>query len=167
MDGAPGSTYDWEALPAYYRTRFDGIAHRLTDHLRLLESRFYGRDVDRLEHCLQSATLAAKANRNDEYVACALLHDVGDTLGPADHGAVAAAIVEPFVSADLHWIVANHTRFQARHSFDRTGMRADASDDLAGSPWFDAAAEFCAEFDWPAFQKGYPSLRLEHFTPLL
>ena len=36
--------------------------------------------VDRLEHLLQTATRAERAGRDDEYVLCALLHDIGDSF---------------------------------------------------------------------------------------
>jgi predicted HD phosphohydrolase len=38
--------------------------------------------VSRLEHSLQSATRASRAGKDKEYVAAALLHDIGDALAP-------------------------------------------------------------------------------------
>ena len=38
--------------------------------------------VSRLEHSLQSATRAHRAGKDKEYVAAALLHDIGDALAP-------------------------------------------------------------------------------------
>src|ERR1700740_3743966 len=69
--------------------------------------------VDMLSHSLQPATRALRADESDEYVVCALLHDIGDTLAPMNHADVAASIVKPWVSADLHWMVENHGEFQA------------------------------------------------------
>ena len=37
--------------------------------------------VDRLQHSLQAATRALRDGRDDEYVVCALLHDIGESLG--------------------------------------------------------------------------------------
>jgi predicted HD phosphohydrolase len=48
----------------------------------LLEGDCGGFPVDRLTHCLQTATLAHQDGKDEEYVVCALLHDIGDTLGP-------------------------------------------------------------------------------------
>jgi predicted HD phosphohydrolase len=56
--------------------------------------------VDRYTHCLQTATRALKDGRAEEYVVCALLHDIGDTLGSYNHADIAAAILSPFVSED-------------------------------------------------------------------
>jgi len=42
--------------------------------------------VSRLEHSLQSATRAHRAGKDKEYVAAALLHDIGDALAPHSHG---------------------------------------------------------------------------------
>ena len=38
--------------------------------------------VDRLTHCMQAATRALRDGRDEEYVVVALLHDVGEVLGP-------------------------------------------------------------------------------------
>jgi len=58
--------------------------------------------VDRLQHSLQAATRALRDGRDDEYVVCALLHDVGESLGPFNHGEVVArcgrVIIGPGVS---------------------------------------------------------------------
>jgi predicted HD phosphohydrolase len=44
--------------------------------------------VDRLQHSLQAATRAMRDGRDEEYVVCALLHDIGESLGPFNHGEV-------------------------------------------------------------------------------
>lgn len=43
---------------------------------------------------------------------CALLHDMGDTLGTYNHADIAAAILKPFVSEQNHWIIKKHGIFQ-------------------------------------------------------
>ena len=75
-----------------------GQSRRVLAHLELLAGDTGGYAVDRLVHSLQTATRAQRDGRDDEYVVCALLHDIGDTLGSYDHGAIAAAILKPFVS---------------------------------------------------------------------
>jgi hypothetical protein len=42
------------------------------------------------------ATRAERAGRDDEYVLCALLHDIGDNLAPYNHPSIAAGILKPF-----------------------------------------------------------------------
>jgi len=44
------------------------------------------------------ATRAFCDGRDQEYVVCALLHDIGDTLGAFNHPDIAAAILKPFIS---------------------------------------------------------------------
>ena len=55
----------------------------------MLEGDCGGFAIDRLEHCLQTATRAHRDGRDEEYVVCALLHDMGDILGPRNHADVA------------------------------------------------------------------------------
>ena len=39
---------------------------------------------------------------------CALLHDIGESLGPFNHGEVVAAVLRPFVSEANRWILKRH-----------------------------------------------------------
>ncbi|MDP0941301.1 HD domain-containing protein, partial [Klebsiella quasipneumoniae] len=57
-----------------------GLPDRVLAHLRLLDGDFGGFLVDRLTHSLQAATLAHADGRDEEYVCCALLHDIGKPL---------------------------------------------------------------------------------------
>ena len=136
-------------------------------HLRLLDGDFGGFRVDRLTHSLQTATRAYRANRDDDYVACALLHDIGDTLGSFNHPDIGAAIVKPFVGDDLHWMVEKHGIFQGYYFFHFLGLDRDLRDQFAGHPYYDLTAEFCADFDQPSFDPDYPTMTLDDFTPLL
>src|ERR1700712_5619223 len=54
--------------------------------------------VDRCDHSLQTATRALRDGRDEEYVVCAVLHDIGESLGPFNHGDVVAAVMKPFVA---------------------------------------------------------------------
>ena len=53
---------------------------------------------------------------------CALLHDIGDTLGSYNHADVAAVLLEPFVSEANHWMVKHHAIFQGYYFFHYLGM---------------------------------------------
>src|SRR4051794_17666454 len=64
--------------------------------------------VTRLEHSLQSATRAHRAGKDSEYIAAALLHDIGDALAPISHGELVGAVLRPFVSERVCWIVQKH-----------------------------------------------------------
>ena len=82
------------------------------DQLRLLERDHGGFPVSRLEHSLQTATRAEEDGRDEEYVLCALIHDIGDTLAPYNHPSIAAGLLKPFVSEANHWMVEHHGIFQ-------------------------------------------------------
>ncbi len=162
-----GTQEDWGIIAGEAIASFIGLPERLLAHLRILEGEHAGFAVDRLTHSLQTATRAERAGRDDEYVFCALMHDIGDTLGPANHANIAAAIIEPFVSEQNHWMVEQHAIFQGYYYFHYLGMDRDVRDRFAGHPWYDYTAEFCHEYDQPAFDPAYPTQPLEHFEPLL
>nr|WP_116996053.1 HD domain-containing protein [Desertimonas flava] len=162
-----GTQEDWSRIAEASLEFYPGLADRVTDHLRLLGGDFGGFNVDRLTHSLQTATRAARAGRDDEYVACALLHDIGDTLGSYNHADIAAAVVKPFVSEGYHWMVEQHGIFQGYYFFHHLGLDRNMRDRFAGHQYYDLCAEFCAEYDQPAFDPDYPTMALEEFTPLL
>jgi len=162
-----GTKADWEIIAAEQIHLAIGLPDRVLDHLRLLGGDFGGFAVDRLEHSLQTATRAYRADRDDEYVYCALLHDIGDTLGSLNHADIAAAIVKPFVSEQNHWLVEQHAIFQGYYFFHHLGLDPDMREQFRGHEWFDYTAEFCADFDQPAFDPAYDTLPLEHFEPLV
>lgn len=162
-----GTAEDWAIIGESSAHHFAGLPDRLVTHLRLLDGDFGGFAVDRLTHSLQTATRAERAGRDDEYVFCALLHDIGDTLGPANHADVAAAIVKPFVSEQNHWMVEQHAVFQGYYFFHHLGLDRDLREQYRGHEWFDATAEFCEEYDQAAFDPSYDTNPLEHYIPLL
>lgn len=162
-----GTAADWQIIADDADQAARGLPDRALAHLRMLGDDTGGFAVGRLEHSLQTATRAERAGRSDEYVLCALLHDIGDTLGPYNHAAIAAAMLEPFVSDDLHWMVEQHATFQGYYYFHLLGGDRDKRERHRGHPCFDLTAEFCAEFDQTAFDPGYDSHPLEHFEPLV
>jgi predicted HD phosphohydrolase len=164
---AEGTQEDWNRIMTAQLAFYPGLADRVMAHLRLLDGDYGGFKVDRLTHSLQTATRAARANRDDDYVACALLHDIGDTLASFNHPDVAAAIVKPFVDEGHHWMVQQHGVFQGYYFFHYLGLDRNLRDQFEGHPHFDLCAEFCADFDQPAFDPDYPTMALEEFEPLL
>jgi predicted HD phosphohydrolase len=162
-----GTQEDWDRIGAAMAGFYPGLADRVTTHLRLLDGDFGGFAVDRLTHSLQTATRAYRANRPDDYVACALLHDIGDTLGSYNHPDIGAAIVRPFVGEDLHWMVQQHGVFQGYYFFHYLGLDRNLRDQFIGHPYYDLCAEFCADYDQPSFDASYPTMALEDFAPLL
>ncbi len=162
-----GTQEDWDRIVAAQLEFYPGLADRVMTHLGLLAGDYGGFVVDRLVHSTQTATRAMRANRSDDYIACALLHVIGDTLGSFNHPDIGAAIVWPFVDDDLHWMVQQHGIFQGYYFFDYLGLDPNLRDRFEGHPHYDLCAEFCADFDQAAFDPAYPTMELEEFRPLL
>ena len=162
-----GTQEDWMAIAGHSAEFNKGLADRVLDHLRLLDGDFGGFPVDRLTHSLQTATRAHRDGRDEEYVVCALLHDIGDTLGSYNHPDVAAAILKPFVSEQNHWMVANHGMFQGYYFFHHLGLDRNMRDQFKDHPWYQYCAEFCHKYDQSAFDPEYESEPLEFFEPMV
>lgn len=109
---AAGTQKDWQIILREFVPFANALPDRILAHLRLLDGDFGGFPVDRLTHSLQTATRAYRDERNEEYVVCALLHDIGVTLCSYNHADLAAAILKPFVSEANHWMVQHHGIFQ-------------------------------------------------------
>jgi len=142
-----GTADQWANIAKHSAEFGRGLPGRIISHLKLLDNDFGGFAVDRLEHSLQTATRAFKDGRDEEYVVCALLHDIGDILGPRNHADIGAAILQPFVSEQNHWMVEKHAIFQG-YCFEYT-------------------AQFCHLYDQSAFDPKYESMPLEAFEPML
>ena len=162
-----GTKEDWDIIAEHAKGFNKGLAKRVLDHLRLLDGDFGGFPVDRLTHSLQTATRAHRDGRDEEYVVCALLHDIGDTLGTYNHPDVAAAIIKPFVSERDHWICEKHGAFQGYFYFHHVGMDQNIREQYRGHEHFEACAEFCEKYDQAAFDANYESAPLDFFEPMV
>ena len=162
-----GTEADWRVIGSHFFPFAEKLADRVLDHLRLLDGDYGGFPVDRLSHCLQTATRAHRDGRDDEYVVMALIHDIGDTLGAYNHPDIGAAILKPFVSEELHWITAHHGIFQGYYFFHYLGMDRDMRENFRGHPHFEACAEFCEKYDQAAFDPEYDSAPLSFFEPMV
>jgi predicted HD phosphohydrolase len=158
---------DWAIIAPQLRITQSFVADRVIGLLRELKFDHGGFPVDRLEHSLQTATRAERDGRDDEYVLCALLHDVGDTLSPFNHPAIAAGILKPFVSEANHFMVEHHGTFQGYYFWHHLGMDRDEREAFRDSPYFEYTEEFCAKYDQSAFDPDYDSNPLEHYEPLI
>ncbi|WP_129641914.1 HD domain-containing protein [Peristeroidobacter agariperforans] len=162
-----GTQEDWSRINRAMKPFIQALPDRVLAHLNLLAGDFGGFAVDRLEHCLQTATRAHRDGRDEEYVVCALIHDIGDTLGPRNHADVAAAILKPFVSEQNFWMVEKHAIFQGYYFFHYLGLDRNLRDQFREHAWYDYTEEFCRLYDGPAFDPAYPSLPLETFEPMV
>jgi predicted HD phosphohydrolase len=122
--------------------------------------------VTLLHHCLLPATLAHKAGEDEEYVVCALLHDIGDMLTSWNRPDVAVAIVRPFVPEENLWMVKKHDIFQGYFFFDHIGMDRIMREQFRGHPCFERTEHSCAVYDNPAFDSKLECASLEFFEPM-
>ncbi len=162
-----GTEADWQAIVQANAPFQRGLAGRLLGHLGELRAHQDGFAIDRLEHSLQTATRAHRDGRDEEYVVCALLHDVGDLLGPANHAEIGAVILKPYVSERNHWMLDKHGIFQGYYFFKYLGLDQDMREAYRGHPDFEYTAEFCHNYDQNSFDPNYEAMPLEAFVPML
>lgn len=162
-----GTREDWMIIGKASQEFSLGLPSRVLTHLKMLEGDCGGFAVDRLEHSLQTATRAHRAGMDEEYVVCALLHDMGDILGPKNHADIGAAILKPFISEQNHWMVENHAIFQGYYFFEHFGLDKNMRDQFKGHPWYEYTAQFCHLYDQPAFVPGYDTMPLDAFEPMV
>jgi len=158
---------DWKAIGAEFPATAAAAGDRVLAHLKLLDGDMGGFPIDRYQHSLQTATRALKDGRDEEYVVCALLHDVGDTLGCFNHFDIAAAILKPFVSDANLWMVQHHGIFQGYYFFHHIGLDRDMREQFRSSPHFGLTEEFCALYDNPAFDPKAETLPISEFEPMV
>ena len=156
---------DWAIISVQLDATQRLVADRILEQLRYLESDHGGFPVSRLEHSLQTTTRAERDGRDEEYLVCALLHDIGDTLAPYNHPQIGAAIVKPFVSDANHWMVEQHGIFQGYYFFHHLGLDRNLRDQYLGHEFYDHTATFCEVYDQTAFDPSYDTLPLEFFEP--
>ena len=164
---ASSTKEDWKIISDYAKEFNQNLSHRILDHLRILKDDHGGFAVDRLEHSLQTASRAYKDGRDEEYVVCALLHDIGDNLAPSNHADFAATLMQPFISEKNYWIVKHHGIFQGYYFFEYLGLDKNMRDKFKDHPYFNDCKEFCEKYDQNSFDPEYESLPLDFFIPMV
>jgi predicted HD phosphohydrolase len=164
---ADGTQEDWMKIAAASLGFTRDLPKRVLAHLQLLEGDCGGFAVDRLEHSLQSASLAHRDGMDEEYVVCALMHDIGDTLASASHAELGATIMRPYVSDENWWMMNHHGIFQGYYFFHYLGLDRNMRDQFRGHPSFERTAMFCARHDQNAFDPAYDTMPLAAFVPLV
>ncbi len=135
--------------------------------LRTMAGLEAGFPVDQLTHACQTAARAERAGASAELVVAALCHDVGKAVSWANHGAVSAEILRPYVADDVYQLVRWHQDFQARHFAEHLGGDPEARERHRGAPWFAQAEVFADEWDQASFDPAYDTPALDHFEPLV
>jgi len=162
-----GTAQDYQLLQRLEHAYIQALPDRLLAALQDLSESLPGYQISRLEHSLQSATRAQDDGADIDMVVAALLHDIGDALAPDNHSQMAAAILRPYVRAEVTWVVEMHGLFQMQFYAHHLGKPNDGHLAYAQHPWFASCQRFCALYDQTAFDPAYPSRPLAHFAPML
>ena len=146
------------------------VADRVLGMLESLSDIVDGFATDQLTHCLQTATLAARAGADDEVVIAALCHDIGKAISVPNHPRIAAEILKPYVRDEVYKMILVHQDFQGRHYYHHFGGDPNAREnhrDALTPEEFKLAEQFADEWDQIAFDPDYDTLPLSHFEPLV
>ena len=108
-----GTKEDYEVLFRDFGDEPKMIVPEVLGYLEKLRGSGSAFQVNRLEHSLQTATLAYRDEADEEMVVAALIHDIGDFFAPMNHGDFAASIIKPYVSEQTYWVVKYHPVFQS------------------------------------------------------
>ena len=162
------SAADWDSAVEIGNRHYVATAGEAV--LKLLKSQKddpkHGWQVNNYQHSLQCATRALRQGEDEEFVVCALLHDVGQELDPFSHDKIAAQILKPFVSEINHWVIENHQVFQLRFRIN-SKFDLDACEKYRGHPGFEKALYFCEHYDQNCFDPEYDHLPIERFEPMV
>ena len=162
-----GTREEYEFLDRMEEAYASGLSDRILDSLRKLENGISGYRISRLQHSLQGATRAHRAGESEEMVIAALLHDIGDELAPYSHSELAAAMLRPYVSEKIYWIVKHHGIFQMYYYAHHVGGDRNSREIYKDNPWYADAIDFCHNYDQNCFDPDYASEPLEFFEPML
>ncbi len=164
---ADGTREEFRILEQQWAPAEGELADNVLSLLDRLKGPTFGYQVDRYDHSLQTATRALRDGAEEESVVCALLHDIGVTLAPENHGALAAEILKPYVSRENYWVVAHHPVFQGYYFWHHLDLDRNARDRYAGHPYYEACARFCERWDQESFDPDYDTLPVETFEPMV
>ncbi|MCZ7531138.1 MAG: HD domain-containing protein [Acidimicrobiia bacterium] len=153
----------WALIGAETTENQPRVAEGILAMLRSLATITDGFAVDQLTHSVQTAALAEDDGASDEIVVASLCHDIGKAISVHNHPEIAAAILGPYVSDDVSWMIRVHQDFQGRHYYAYFGGDPDAREQYRDHPAFDLAAQFADQWDQRAFDPDGPIPPLEHF----
>ena len=162
-----GTAEDYAIIGEHGAKFASELPNRILAHLDILKGDTGGFAVDRFTHSIQTATRAYRDGKDEEYVVCALLHDIGDTIASANHADLAATMLEPFVSEKNYWIVKHHGIFQGYYFFEHLGLDKNMRDQFKGHEFWNDCAEFCSKYDQNSFDPEYENMDIEEFIPMV
>lgn len=162
-----GDVEDYSFLNAHEREFAAKTGDRLLGALVSLDESLSGYKITRLGHSLQAATRAWRDGADADWLACALLHDIGDIYAPYNHDEYAAAILKPFVREQCAWTVEVHGEFQKLYYADKVGGNPNSREKFRGHPCFDDCASFCERWDQNSFDPDYDTKPIAFFRPIV
>jgi len=162
-----GTRAEYEFLDRKEHEYSAQLPDRILASLRKLADSISGYRINRLEHSLQGATRALRAGESEEMIVAVLLHDIGDELATFSHSEMAAAVLRPFVSERLYWIVKHHGIFQMYYYAHHCGGDRNTREMFRDHAWYQDAVDFCHNYDQNCFDPDYDSESLEFFEPIL
>ena len=160
-----GTKEDYLFLDKHEKNFASKTADRLLKFISGLTETLEGYKISRLEHSLQSATRAYKNSESEEMIVAALLHDIGDELAPLNHSEYAAAVLKPFVSKKIHWIIEKHGEFQMYYYAHHLKGNRNQREKYKGHEYYDDTVNFCENWDQKSFDPNFKSLSLKEFEP--
>lgn len=143
------------------------VPDRMMALLRSMDELVQGFAVTQLDHSLQTATRAERDGADLDMIVASLCHDVGKTFSNANHPAIAAEMLRPWVSDEAYWVIKFHQDFQGRHYYGRIGLDPEMRRKHLGQPWYELAERFADDWDQTAFDPGYEASPLDHFEPMV
>ena len=161
-----GSDVDYEVLKQVHERSLRALPDLLLGMLTGLEGDA-NYPIDRLQHSLQTATRAQRDGAGEEMIVCALFHDVGESLGPLNHGEVVAAILRPFISDASYWMLAHHPLFQTYFYARHLGLDPNAREQYRDNAHYQLTVDFTTNWDEVSFDPAYPSEPIEFFEPMV
>jgi predicted HD phosphohydrolase len=162
-----GTYEEYQLLETIYKKHETALPDSVLGALDRLKGDAVGYKIDRYQHSLQSATRAMRDGADEETIVVALLHDIGDILAPQNHSDLAAAVLQPYVSANNHWLVKHHGIFQGYYFWHHIGGDRMARERYRGHPMFERTAAFCQNWDQNSFDPDYDTAPISVFDPMV
>ena len=162
-----GTVEDYTLLAEHEKKFLAGLPNRIVIALEKLKNSFSGYKIDRLEHCLQTATRALRDGADIDWIISSLIHDIGDDLAPLNHDSFAATIIAPYVREECRWVIKHHGIFQLKYYGEKIGLNPKESQKFKNHEHFAAAVNFCEKWDQTSFDPNYNTLPLDSFIPMI
>ena len=161
-----GTKEDYDLITLHDSENARELSTRVIEWLKMMDGHS-PYQISRLQHSLQTASRAEEDGADTETIVCALLHDIGDVISPANHSQVSAALLRPYISEKNYWIVLHHGLFQGYYWMHHYDQDKNSRDEHKNHPYYQDCIDFCANWDQKSFDPNYNSKSLEHFIPMI